>query len=151
MSGEGEVTRLPVDWSAGDHAALDRLLPLVYDELRRLAKSHMRRERPDGVLQTTALVHEAYLRLVDQKNVRWQTRAHFFAVAAQVMRHILIDYARGRQRAKRGGGVRASRATENRSRCTKNWRRPTRRAARRGAAWRCCKSASATWRRFATT
>jgi RNA polymerase sigma factor (TIGR02999 family) len=105
-SREGEVTRLLVDWSAGSEAALDRLVPLVYDELRRVAKSHMRREQPGSVLQTTALVHEAYLRLVDQKNVRWQTRAHFFAVAAQVMRHILIDYARGRQRTKRGGGVR---------------------------------------------
>jgi RNA polymerase sigma factor (TIGR02999 family) len=105
MSGEGEVTRLLVDWSGGNQAALDRLLPLVYDELRRVAKSHMRREQPGSVLQTTALVHEAYLRLVDQKNVRWQTRAHFFAVAARVMRHILIDYARGRQRAKRGGGL----------------------------------------------
>jgi RNA polymerase sigma factor (TIGR02999 family) len=101
----GEVTRLLVDWSEGDQAALDRLLPIVYDELRRLARSHMRRERPDAVLQTTALVHEAYLRLVDQKNVGWQTRAHFFGVAARVMRHILVDYARGRHRAKRGGGA----------------------------------------------
>ncbi|HTI36783.1 MAG TPA: sigma-70 family RNA polymerase sigma factor [Vicinamibacterales bacterium] len=104
MSGDGDITRLLVDWSSGDEAALTRLLPLVYDELRRLARSHMRHERPDHLLQTTALVHEAYLRLVDQKNVRWQTRAHFFAVAAQVMRHILVDYARGRGREKRGGG-----------------------------------------------
>ena len=105
MSGEGEVTRLLVDWSGGDPAALNRLVPLVYEELHRLARSHMRREAPGALLQTTALVHEAYLRLVDQKRVRWQTRAHFFAVAAQVMRHVLIDHARGRQRAKRGGGV----------------------------------------------
>jgi RNA polymerase sigma factor (TIGR02999 family) len=105
MSGKGEVTRLLVDWNAGNRAALDRLLPLVYEELRRVASNHMRREQPGSVLQTTALVHEAYLRLVDQRNVRWQTRAHFFAVAAQVMRHILIDYARGRRRAKRGGGA----------------------------------------------
>ena len=104
MPASGEITRLLVDWRSGDQAALDRLLPLVYDELRRVARNHMRREQPDHLLQTTALVHEAYLRLVDQKNVRWQTRAHFFAVAAQVMRHILVDYARGRQRAKRGGG-----------------------------------------------
>ena len=105
MSASGEITRLLVDWHSGDKAALDRLLPLVYDELRRVARNHMRREQPDHLLQTTALVHEAYLRLVDQKKVRWQTRAHFFAVAAQVMRHILVDYARGRQRAKRGSGM----------------------------------------------
>lgn len=104
MSASGAITRLLDDWRSGDQAALDSLLPLVYDELRRLASSHMRRERPDHVLQTTALVHEAYLRLVDQKNVRWETRAHFFAVAAQVMRHVLVDYARGRRRAKRGSG-----------------------------------------------
>src|SRR6266545_6576279 len=105
MSGDGEITRLLGDWSTGNQAALDRLLPLVYEELRRVARNHMRRERPDALLQTTALVHEAYLRLVDCKQARWQTRAHFFAVAAQVMRHILIDYARGRERAKRGGGL----------------------------------------------
>jgi RNA polymerase sigma factor (TIGR02999 family) len=105
MSGSGEITRLLIDWSSGDQAALDRLLPLVYDELRRLARSHMRRERPDHLLQTTALVHEAYLRLVDQKHVRSQTRGHFFAVAAQVMRHVLVDHARARRRAKRGRGV----------------------------------------------
>ena len=105
MPASGEITRLLVDGRGGDQAALDRLLPLVYDELRRVARSHMRREQPDHLLQTTALVHEAYLRLVDQTSVRWETRAHFFAIAAQVMRHILVDYARGRQRAKRGGGV----------------------------------------------
>jgi RNA polymerase sigma factor (TIGR02999 family) len=104
MSASGEITRLLVDWRSGDQAALDRLLPLVYDELRRVAKGRMRHERADHLLQTTALVHEAYLRLIDQQNVSWQTRAHFFAVAAQVMRHILVDYARGRQRAKRGSG-----------------------------------------------
>jgi len=103
MSESGVVTNLLADWRRGDQAALDRLLPLVYDELRRLARGHMRAERPDHLLQTTALVHEAYLRLVNQKNVRWQTRVHFFAVAAQVMRHILVDYARARLRAKRGG------------------------------------------------
>lgn len=104
MPASGAITRLLDDWRSGDQAAFDRLLPLVYDELRHLAGQRMRRERPDHLLQTTALVHEAYLRLVDQKSVRWETRAHFFAVAAQVMRHILVDYARGRQRAKRGGG-----------------------------------------------
>ena|SRR6266851_4770475 len=105
MSVPNEITRLLTDWSAGDDSALDRLLPLVYDELRRMAGGYMRRERPDHMLQTTALVHEAYLRLVHQENVRFETRAHFFAVAAQVMRRILVDYARGRHRAKRGDGL----------------------------------------------
>jgi RNA polymerase sigma-70 factor (ECF subfamily) len=105
MTGEKEITGLLADWRKGDQSALEELLPLVYDELRRLASGYMRRERPDHTLQTTALVHEAYLRLVQQRNVRWQTRAHFFAVAAQVMRHILVDYARGSRRAKRGGGA----------------------------------------------
>lgn len=105
MSSPSEITRLLTDWSAGDEAALDRLLPLVYDELRRMASGYMRRERPDHVLQTTALVHEAYLRLVHQEKVCFETRAHFFAVAAQVMRRILVDYARGRHRAKRGDGL----------------------------------------------
>lgn len=100
-----EITGLLADWSAGSKAALDRLLPLVYDELRRLASGYMRRERPDHMLQTTALVHEAYLRLVGSQNVNYETRTHFFAVAAQVMRHILVDYARGRGRAKRGEGA----------------------------------------------
>lgn len=88
-----------------DRADLDRLVPLVYDELRRLARRHMRRERPGSLLQTTALVHEAYVRLADHKDVRWQSREHFLAVAAQVMRHILVDYARGRLRTKRGSGM----------------------------------------------
>jgi RNA polymerase sigma factor (TIGR02999 family) len=105
MSTQSEITRLLADWSKGDQAALDKLLPLVYDELHRLARSYMRRERPDHTLQTTALVHEVYLRLVGQQNTRWQTRVHFFAAAAQVMRHILVDHARGRLRAKRGDGM----------------------------------------------
>lgn len=105
MSAPNDITRLLADWSAGDDAALNQLLPLVYDELHRLAGSYMRRERPDHMLQTTALVHEAYLRLVSQENAHFQTRAHFFAVAAQVMRRILVDYARGRHRAKRGSGL----------------------------------------------
>ena len=99
-----EITRLLKEWSAGSQAALDRLMPLVYAELRRLASSYMRRERSDHVLQTTALVHEAYLRLVEQRDVQWKTRAHFFALAAQVMRHILVDHARAVRRAKRGSG-----------------------------------------------
>src|SRR5579862_5894806 len=105
MSNPSEITRLLADWSKGDQAALDRLLPLVYDELHRLAGSYMRRERPGHTLQTTALVNEAYLRLADQKNARWETRVHFFAAAAQVMRHILVDHARRRSRGKRGKGV----------------------------------------------
>jgi RNA polymerase sigma factor (TIGR02999 family) len=104
MSAPGEITQLLADWSEGDEAALKKLLPLVYGELHRLANAYMRRERQDHTLQTTALVHEAYLRLVGQQNVRWQTRAHFFAVAARVMRNILVDHARGRGRAKRGDG-----------------------------------------------
>ncbi len=101
----GETTRLLSQWRAGDQAAFDRLLPIVYDELRRLASSYMRSERSDHLLQTTALVHEAYLRLVDQPETSGETRSHFFALAAQVMRHVLVDYARARSRAKRGGGV----------------------------------------------
>jgi RNA polymerase sigma factor (TIGR02999 family) len=105
MSAQGEITQLLADWGEGNEAALRKLLPLVYDELHRLANAYMRRERQDHTLQTTALVHEAYLRLVGQQNVQWQTRAHFFAVAARVMRNILVDYARGRGRAKRGDGL----------------------------------------------
>jgi RNA polymerase sigma-70 factor (ECF subfamily) len=105
MSSAGQITQLLADWSEGDEAALKRLLPLVYDELHRLANAYMRRERQDHTLQTTALIHEAYLRLVGQHNVRWQTRAHFFAIAARVMRNILVDHARGRGRAKRGDGL----------------------------------------------
>jgi RNA polymerase sigma factor (TIGR02999 family) len=104
VASEG-VTQLLIDWSRGDKAALDQLMPLVYDELRRLAKRHMARERPDHTLQTSALINEAYLRLVDQKDVHWQNRAHFFAVAAQVMRHILIDHARSYHYTKRGAGA----------------------------------------------
>ena len=98
-----EVTRLLIDWGGGDQAAFDRLVPLVYEELHRLARRHMGREHVGHTLQTTALVNEAYLRLVDQKRMRWQNRAHFFAIAAQMMRRILVDYARKRRYAKRGG------------------------------------------------
>ena len=100
------ITRLLADASSGDQAALDALLPLVYDELRRLADHYLRQERPDHTLQATALVHEAYLRLVDQTSISWQNRAHFFSVAAQVMRHILVDHARKMHAEKRGGGER---------------------------------------------
>jgi len=106
MAAPAGVTQLLSDASQGDAAALDALLPLVYDELRRLADAYLHRERSDHTLQATALVHEAYLRLVDQTNINWQNRAHFFSVAAQVMRHILVDYARTHQRQKRGGNLR---------------------------------------------
>src|SRR5882672_9755953 len=97
------VTQLLVDWSKGDQKALDKLMPLVYSELRRLASNYLHRERPGHTLQPTALVNEAYLKLVDQKNARWQNRAQFYGVAAQLMRRILVDHARQRQAAKRGG------------------------------------------------
>ncbi len=101
-----DVTRLLLDWSqAGNRAALDALTPLVYDELRRLAGAYLRRERHDHTLQSTALVHEAYLKLIDQRNVHWQNRAHFFGVAAQMIRRILVDHARGHQAVKRGSGA----------------------------------------------
>ena len=99
-----EVSVLLADWTRGDQIAKDKLIPLVYDQLRRLARRQLAQERPGHTLQATALVNEAYLLLMDQREVRWQDRAHFFALAAQMMRHILVDYARRRQRAKRGGG-----------------------------------------------
>lgn len=98
------VTELLHAWSDGDKTALDELLPVVYDELRRQASRYLRRENAGHTLQTTALVNEAYLRLVDQKNMRWENRAQFFGIAAQLMRRILVDHARAKQRAKRGGG-----------------------------------------------
>jgi RNA polymerase sigma factor (TIGR02999 family) len=97
------VTQLLVEWNQDDQAALDALLPLVYDELRHLARSYLRRERPDHTLQATALVHEAYLRLIDQRDVTWQNRAHFFGIAAEMMRRILVNHALARQASKRGG------------------------------------------------
>ena len=100
-----EVSQLLMDWGDGDQAALDKLIPVVYQEMRRLAHHYMRRERAGHTLQTTALVNEAYMRLADYKRMRWQSRAHFFAVAAQVMRRILVEHARGRNYAKRGGGA----------------------------------------------
>jgi len=99
-----EITELLVAWSGGDRSALDQLAPVVYEELRRQARALMARERPGHTLQTTALVNEAYLRLVDCNRMRWQDRAHFFAVSAQMMRRVLVDYAR-RQNVKRGGGL----------------------------------------------
>jgi RNA polymerase sigma factor (TIGR02999 family) len=101
-----DVTELLLDWSNGNQAALDKLMPLVYQELHRLAHQYMARERPEHTLQTSALLNEAYLRLVDQKNVRWQNRAQFFGIAAKLMRQILVDHAKQRHRAKRGGHAR---------------------------------------------
>jgi RNA polymerase sigma factor (TIGR02999 family) len=98
-----DVTQLLVAWSNGDEAARDQLIPLVYEELHRLAHHYMNRERPGHTLQTSALVNEAFVRLVDQRDVHWQNRAHFFGIAAQMMRRVLVDYARSRQYQKRGG------------------------------------------------
>ena len=103
MSSPENVSQLLVKWGEGDQAALDRLMPLVYSELRRLASNYLRRERQNHTLQPTALVNEAYLKLIDQKSARWQNRAHFYGVAAQLMRRILVDHARQHQAAKRGG------------------------------------------------
>src|SRR5262252_9492162 len=100
-----EVTGLLKAWSDGDESARERLMPLVYDELRRLAHQHMRREKPGHMLQTTALVHEAYIRLIGQSRVHFKNRAHFFGIAARLMRQILVDDARRRKGAKRGGGL----------------------------------------------
>ncbi|MEW6731650.1 MAG: sigma-70 family RNA polymerase sigma factor [Acidobacteriota bacterium] len=104
MANTKEVTRLLMEWGDGNQMALDQLMPLVYHELHRLASNRLRKERSDHTLQATALVHEAFLRLVDWQNTTWQNRAHFFAVAAQLMRNILVDHARNHQAAKRGGG-----------------------------------------------
>lgn len=97
------ITELLLSWSNGNKEALDQILPVVYDELRKQAANYLRRERAGHTLQTTALIHEAYIRLVDQRNVRWQNRAHFFGISAQMMRRILVDHARAKARAKRGG------------------------------------------------
>ena len=114
MSGEPNITELLVGYGRGDKEALDQLMPIVYDELRRQAARYLRRERAGHTLQTTALIHEAYVRLVDQRNVQWQNRAHFFGIAAQLMRRILVDHARTKKRAKRGGsGVRVSMSEVN--------------------------------------
>ena len=107
MGGErkNQVTQILVDWSGGDREAAERLMPLVYDEMRRIARSFISRERQGHTLQPTALVNEAYLRLVDQNSVTWQSRAHFYSVAASMMRRVLIDHARTRATEKRGGGA----------------------------------------------
>ena len=103
MSDQSDITGLLIKWNGGNQAALETLMPLVYDELRHIARRHLRGESPERTLQTTALVHEAYLKLIDQTRVNWQNRSQFFGVAAQMMRRILIDHARKRVRDKRGG------------------------------------------------
>ena len=105
MSSPSEITDLLVCWGDGDHAALERLLPLVERELHRLAHAYMRREHLDHTLQTTALINETFLKLVDQSRVRWQNRAHFYGIAAQLMRRVLLNHARDKKRDKRGGGA----------------------------------------------
>jgi RNA polymerase sigma factor (TIGR02999 family) len=105
MPPPSEITDLLVAWSGGDQTALEKLLPLVEKELHRIASQYMRRENPGHTLQPTALINEAYFRLINQKNVRWQNRAHFFGIAAQLMRRILLNYARDRHRDKRGGAA----------------------------------------------
>ncbi|WP_234800882.1 sigma-70 family RNA polymerase sigma factor [Luteitalea pratensis] len=107
------MTALLMEWRGGAPGAVERLLPLVHGELRRLAKRHMAGERPDHVLQATALVNEVYLRLVDIRRVQWQDRAHFFAMAARLMRRVLVDYARAQQNQKRGGALRRLTFDEN--------------------------------------
>jgi RNA polymerase sigma factor (TIGR02999 family) len=103
MSEQSDITQLLIEWNGGNQAALEKLMPLVYRELHRIARRHLRRESNTGTLQTTALVHEAYLKLIDQTRINWQNRAQFFGIAAQIMRRILIDDARKRLREKRGG------------------------------------------------
>ncbi|HEU4389593.1 MAG TPA: sigma-70 family RNA polymerase sigma factor [Blastocatellia bacterium] len=103
MLSQQNVTQMLKDWRSGDDAAFERLIPVVYDELRRQAATYLRRERPGHTLQATALIHEAYLRLINQENIDWQNRAHFYAIAARLMRQILVDHARKRKAGKRGG------------------------------------------------
>jgi RNA polymerase sigma factor (TIGR02999 family) len=105
MSLPSEITELLIGWSNGDRTSLDKLVPLVEGELHRLAHHYMSRERGGHMLQTTALINETFLRLVDQRRVRWQNRAHFFGISAQIMRRILLNYARDQKRVKRGGGA----------------------------------------------
>ncbi|MDQ3799338.1 MAG: ECF-type sigma factor, partial [Acidobacteriota bacterium] len=105
MDNQPDITQLLIEWNGGSEEAFERLIPLVYQELHQIARRHLRRESAAKTMQTTALVHEAYLKLIDQTRVNWQNRAQFFGVAAQLMRRILIDHARRRVRDKRGGGA----------------------------------------------
>jgi RNA polymerase sigma factor (TIGR02999 family) len=111
--GDADVTNLLIDWNQGDQSALDRLIPVVYDELHRLAAKYMSQEGPGHTLQSTAVVHEAYLKLIDQQRVHWQNRTQFFAVAAQMIRRILVDHARIANASKRGGAARKLSLDEN--------------------------------------
>lgn len=104
-AGPNQITELLKDWNDGDQTAIDKLMPLVYEEFHRLARQYMRREKPGNTLQTSALVNEAYLRLVEQKKIDWNSRSHFFGIAARLMRQILVDQVRRRNFAKRGGGA----------------------------------------------
>jgi len=105
MNSPADVTQLLLAWNGGDRAALDNLMPIVYEELRRIARRYMRSENPGHSLQATVLVNEAYIRLVDQKRVNWQNRTHFFSAAAQILRRVLVEHARARGRLKRGGNA----------------------------------------------
>ena len=105
IDGSADITRLLIDWRGGDQAALERLMPLVHDELRRLARRHVAHERVGHTLQATALVNEAFVRLIDVRQVKWQDRAHFFAMSSRLMRRILVDFARSKGYQKRGGGA----------------------------------------------
>jgi len=105
IDGPADITRLLIDWRGGDQAALERLMPLVHDELRRLARRHVAHERVGHTLQATALVNEAFVRLIDVRQVKWQDRAHFFAMSSRLMRRILVDFARSKGYQKRGGGA----------------------------------------------
>jgi RNA polymerase sigma factor (TIGR02999 family) len=105
MNQPSQITELLLNWGNGNREALEELMPIVYQELHKLAARYLRHERQDNSLQTTALIHEAYLKLIDQKNVNWQNRNHFFAVSSQLMRRILVDHARTKQRQKRGGNA----------------------------------------------
>ncbi|HEX4950639.1 MAG TPA: sigma-70 family RNA polymerase sigma factor [Blastocatellia bacterium] len=105
MAKSEEITELLIQWNNGDEMALEKLIPLVERELRRMARRYMRREDPNHTLQTTALINEAYLKLIKQRDVQWQNRAHFYAIAAQLMRRVLLDHARTQKRQKRGGDV----------------------------------------------
>ena len=144
-------------WSRGDKQAFDLLVPLVHDELRRLARGYMARERPDHTLQASALVNEAYVRLIELKQMRWQNRAHFFAMSARVMRRILVDFARARRNDKRGGGRRRSRWTKRcssrqrrgriSSRSTTRCRRSGRYIRARVKSWNCASSAGSASRK----
>src|ERR1043166_432254 len=105
ISPDSDITGLLVDWNNGDMGAMEKLFPLVERELHRLAHAYMRREDPNHTLQTTALINETYMRLVDQNRVQWQNRAHFYGIAAQIMKRVLLNYARDKKREKRGGGA----------------------------------------------